>query len=128
MIDKILILKFLKFCTVGLSGMFIDFGSTWLLKEKVKMNKYIANSCGFILAASSNYVWNRIWTFGSENNQVVAEFLSFFIISLLGIGINNLILWILADKFRFNFYFSKLFAIGCITFWNFGMNILFTFQ
>ncbi|MDR2407034.1 MAG: GtrA family protein [Bacteroidales bacterium] len=127
MIDKILILKFLKFCVVGFSGVFIDFGFTWLLKEKAKINKYVANSCGFILAASSNYVWNRIWTFRSDNDHIVTEFLSFFIISLLGIGINNLILWILADKFKFNFYFSKLFAIGSTTFWNFGMSFLFIF-
>ena len=48
--------KFLKFCIVGSSGMIIDFGTTWLLKEKVKINKYLANSTGFILAATSNYL------------------------------------------------------------------------
>ncbi|MCL1932749.1 MAG: GtrA family protein, partial [Candidatus Azobacteroides sp.] len=63
MIDKLFFLKLLKFCVVGFSGMIIDFGTTWFLKEKIKINKYIANSCGFILAASSNYFWNRIWTF-----------------------------------------------------------------
>ncbi|OQC33736.1 MAG: GtrA-like protein [Bacteroidetes bacterium ADurb.Bin057] len=56
MIDKIFILKFIKFCVVGASGMVVDFGVTWILKEKLKVNKYIANSTGFILAATSNYV------------------------------------------------------------------------
>jgi len=56
MIDKIFLLKFIKFCAVGFSGMVIDFGTTWLLKERARVNKYIANSAGFVLAATSNYI------------------------------------------------------------------------
>ena len=128
MIDKLFFLKLFKFCVVGFSGMIIDFGTTWLLKEKIKINKYIANSCGFILAASSNYFWNRIWTFKSYNNRIGTEYLSFFIISLIGLGLNNLIIWILSDKMKLNFYLSKIIAIGLVTLWNFGMNFFFTFH
>jgi putative flippase GtrA len=108
--------------------MLVDFGFTWLLKERAKVNKYIANSCGFILAATSNYVWNRLWTFQSANEQIASEFLSFFAIALIGIALNNLILWILTDKFRLNFYLSKVCAICLVTLWNFGMNFFFTFH
>ncbi|GHV68626.1 hypothetical protein FACS1894199_16140 [Bacteroidia bacterium] len=125
--NTIVLLKFLKFCTVGFSGMLLDFGTTWLLKEKVKINKYLANSCGFILAAVSNYIWNRLWTFQSHSGQVGVEFLSFFAISLLGLGINNFALWVLSDKGKLNFYLSKILSIGVVTIWNFGMNFLFTF-
>lgn len=128
MIDKILLLKFIKFCVVGFSGMMIDFGTTWLLKEKAGVNKYIANSTGFCLAATSNYIWNRLWTFQSENSQIGFEYLSFIIISVAGLGINNLVIFIFSDKLKFNFYFSKLIAIGVVTIWNFIMNYLITFR
>jgi putative flippase GtrA len=128
MIDNMLLLKFIKFCAVGFSGMVIDFGTTWLLKEKARVNKYIANSAGFILAATSNYIWNRLWTFQSENNQIAFEYLSFIIISVIGLGINNLVVFIFSDKLKFNFYFSKLIAIGVVTIWNFIMNYLITFR
>ena len=128
MIDKLLMIKFLKFCTVGFSGMFVDFGTTWLLKEKVRINKYVANSTGFILAATSNYIWNRFWTFHSENKEYVAEYFSFIIISLVGLAINNLIIFLLNDKLKLNFYLSKLFAVGVVTVWNFIMNYLVTFR
>jgi putative flippase GtrA len=108
--------------------MIVDFGTTGLLKEKIKVNKYIANSCGFVLAAVSNYLWNRIWTFESHNEHIAAEFLSFFIISLTGLGLNNLVLWVLSDKLKQNFYLSKVFAVGTVTLWNFGMNFIFTFS
>lgn len=128
MIDGVLIFKLIRFCVVGFSGIFVDFGTTWLLKEKVKANKYLANSTGFILAATSNYFLNRIWTFHSHNQQIVTEYFSFISISLIGLGINNLIIYILTEKFHLNFYLSKLFAIGVVTIWNFVMNYLITFK
>jgi len=128
MINEFLIQKFIKFCVVGFSGMLIDFGVTWLLKEKVKVNKYIANSTGFILAATSNYIWNRFWTFHSENSHIATEYFSFILISLVGLAINNLIIYIFSDRMKFNFYLAKLLAIGVVTLWNFIMNYLITFS
>jgi putative flippase GtrA len=125
---NVLILKILKFAVVGFSGMLIDFGVTWLLKEKAKVNKYLANSTGFMLAASSNYLWNRLWTFESHNEQVTREYFSFILISLLGLGINNLVIYLLTKKMRMNFYLAKLFAIVVVTIWNFSMNFLITFS
>jgi len=127
MIAQLLLGKFLKFCIVGFSGMIIDFGTTWLLKEKVKINKYIANSTGFILAATSNYLLNRLWTFQSENTHIATEYISFMVISIIGLGINNLVIYLLTEKMKLNFYLSKLFAIGVVTLWNFFMNYLITF-
>lgn len=128
MIDSLLITKFLKFCVVGASGMLIDFGTTWLLKERIKVNKYVANSTGFILAATSNYILNRIWTFQSNDPQIASQYISFIIISLVGLGINNMVIYILNDRLRYNFYLSKLFAIAVVTLWNFLMNLLITFS
>ena len=128
MINNVLLFKFIKFCIVGFSGMVIDFGTTWLLKEKARVNKYIANSTGFILAATSNYIWNRFWTFHSENPSIATEYFSFILISLAGLGINNLILYLCTEKLKMNFYLSKLIATGFVTIWNFIMNYLITFS
>jgi len=121
-------LKFIKFCLVGFSGLIIDFATTYLLKEKVKIPKYIANASGFILAASSNYVLNRIWTFHSKNSNIINEYSSFILISIIGLGINTLVLWIFNDKLKKNFYFSKIIAVFTATFWNFLANSFFTFN
>lgn len=126
-ISDAFIRKFIKFVLVGFSGLFVDFGFTYLFKEKVKLQKYFANALGFILAASSNYFLNRIWTFQSENPQILVEYSEFILISLVGLGINTLILWLIVSKLRWNFYFSKLFAIGFVTLWNFLANALITF-
>lgn len=127
MLDKILILKFLKFCVVGFSGMVVDFGVTWLCKEKFDWNKYVSNSLGFILAATNNYLWNRLWTFQSTNTNIPVEYGKFFLISIIGLGINNLVVYLLHGKLKLNFYLAKIFAIGVVTIWNFTMNYFFTF-
>lgn len=121
------LLKFIKFSLVGFSGVFVDFGTTFICKELLKIQKYIANSFGFILAATSNYVFNRIWTFNSTNPQVMLEFTRFFIIALIGLMINLLIIWAMSGKFKVNFYISKLVATILVMAWNFLINAYYTF-
>lgn len=120
-------LKFVKFSLVGFSGVFVDFGITFLAKENFRIQKYIANAMGFTMAASSNYMLNRIWTFHSTNPNVMLEFTRFFVIALIGLGINMLIIWAMNGKFKVNFYVSKLFATLLVTLWNFLINAYYTF-
>ncbi|MCX6257885.1 MAG: GtrA family protein [Bacteroidia bacterium] len=117
-----------KFCVVGFSGTFVDFGTTWLLKEKAKIYKYLANSTGFALGAVSNYFLNRIWTFHSENPHVFNEFSKFFTVSMFGLLINNSVIWLLHGRFKLNFYLAKVFAIGVTLIWNFTVNYFYTFH
>ena len=126
MIEEVLF-KFVKFGLVGFSGLIIDFGITYLLKERFKVRKLVANSCGFIIAASSNYMLNRMWTFHSENENISSEFTLFLTFSLVGLVINNGILYFFNEKLKVNFYLAKLIAIGLTVIWNFSSNYLFNF-
>jgi len=124
---KAFLIKFLKFGLVGFSGLFIDYGFTFLFKEILKVQKFVANSIGFTLAATSNYFLNRVWTFQSTDPDIAVEYTEFLVISLIGLVLNNLILWLMLRNFKWNFYLCKLFAIGVVTIWNFLANALFTF-
>jgi putative flippase GtrA len=126
-LSRTFLVKFFKFGIVGFSGVFVDFSVTYICKEWLQVQKYVANSIGFIVAASSNYFLNRIWTFKSQNPDVATEYTEFFVISLVGLGIANLIVWLIHGKFKYNFYLSKLFAIGMVTIWNFFANYYITF-
>ncbi len=125
--EKAFILKFLKFCVVGVSGTVIDFGLTWLCKEIFKIPKFLANAIGFVVAATNNYILNRIWTWGSTNEQIGIEYTKFFFVSLIGLGLNTLILYIFNEKIKMNFYVSKVIATGFVMLWNFFANNYFTF-
>ena len=120
-----MIFKFLKFGITGFFGMVIDFSITILLKVKLKVHRYISSSAGFTVAASSNYLVNRLWTFSSTNPKIFTEYGKFMIISIIGLAINNLFLYLFEKKVRF--YFAKLFAIGVTLVWNFLANYYITF-
>lgn len=120
-----MIFKFFKFIIVGFSGMVVDFSITILLKEKLKVHRYISSSAGFTLAASSNYLFNRLWTFESNNPKVLIEYGTFILISLIGLIINNLFLYLFEKKLRF--YFAKFLAIMVTSLWNFIANYYLNF-
>jgi putative flippase GtrA len=121
-----MILRFIKFGIVGFSGMVIDFSITILLKEKFKVHRYIASSAGFITAASSNYILNRIWTFKSANPEILKEYSTFILISAAGLAINNLSLFVFEK--RTGFYPAKVIATGFTILWNFFANYYLTFS
>jgi putative flippase GtrA len=123
-----LFIKFLKFGIVGASGVGVDFGITWLCKEKLRLNKYVANSTGFLCAVLSNYVLNRVWTFHSQDPSIATQFSKFLLASLVGLAINNSIIYLLNERFGVKFYTAKLIATGVVTLWNFWANYTFTFQ
>ena len=120
--------RIFKFGLVGLSGMAIDFSVTWLCKEKLGFNKYLSNSLGFCFAVTSNFLLNRYWTFESSAQPFAAQFARFLLVSLSGLAINNLLLYLLVKKLRSNFYLLKLLVIGLVFFWNYFVNFLFTFN
>lgn len=122
------LLKFLRFSLVGLSGMILDFGITYLCKEKLKWQKYLSNTTGFLTAVCSNYVLNRYWTFDSRNPDIGGEFASFVFVSIIGLAINNVVLWFTHQRFKIPFYQAKVIAIGITVLWNFFSNLLFTFK
>ncbi len=120
--------RIFKFGVVGLSGMVIDFSVTWLIKEKLKLNKYLANSVGFSLAVVSNYLLNRNWTFEQISESSLNQFTKFLLVSLAGLAINNLCMILLVKHTKFNFYLLKIMVVALVFFWNYFINLAFTFN
>jgi putative flippase GtrA len=132
---KPLLTKFVKFGIVGASGFVIHGGLLYLLRDVVGINQFVANIIGFVAAASSNYFLNRVWTFRSQEKQVAVEYLKFFIVSVVGLGINSGTLWLQslllpdwAAEGDPRFYILWIVAVAVTTLWNFFGNLLFTFR
>lgn len=123
-----LFFKFLRFAVVGASGVVIDFGITYLIRDKLKLNEYLANGVGFFAAATNNFFINRAWTFSSQDPQVLAQYGKFISFALIGLAINSAIVWFLHGQKGKNFYVSKAIATVVVTVWNFLSNFFFTFK
>jgi putative flippase GtrA len=121
------IIKILRFGIVGVVGMIIDFGTTYVAKEIFKAQRYVASALGFIIAATCNYLLNRYWTFTSNNPDIATEYTQFIVVSVIGLGINTAILYVLHHNRKMNFYVAKLLATAVTLIWNFAANYLYTF-
>ena len=129
-ITKELIAKFLKFCVVGVIGTVVDFGVTALCKEVFAIQEYVSNGIGFTLAATGNYLLNRNWTWVDKksSDHIASEYIIFMVVSIIGLGINTLSLFLVLTKLKQGFYFSKVIATAITMIWNFFANHLITFN
>ena len=126
-LDGNMIGKIVRFAVVGLAGAAIDFGFTYLFKEILKVNKFVSNAIGFTMAATFCFFLNKYWTYQSQSPLAWKEYLIFIAVSLVGLGINSLVLYLLNEKAKMNFYWGKCFAIAVAAVWNFLANLWITF-
>lgn len=120
--------KIIKFGVVGFSGLIIDFCITWFFKEKVKLNKYVANGLGFSFGVVNNYFLNKHFTFQDTDTDVVWQFTRFLIVSIIGFALNTGMLYLLQKNTKINFYACKALVTIIVFFWNFIANTLYTFN
>ncbi|WP_298286259.1 GtrA family protein [Acidocella sp.] len=53
--------SFVRFGFVGVQGFCWDTGTVYALRAHISL--YMAGACGFFVAATANWVLNRVWTF-----------------------------------------------------------------
>ncbi len=149
--------RFLKFITVGLVGAIIDFGilnllQSTVLRPDIPLNVALATTIAFIAAVSSNFTFNRYWTYpDSRSRSLRRQLTQFFVVSAVGwvartiwvtltfapIGLfANGILQTLAPDYaaspeltrRLGSNIAQLIAIFVVMIWNFFINRYWTYN
>ncbi len=150
--------RFLKFATVGAVGAVIDFGVANLLSNSVQVRIFhvtilsfnfnllpvYAGTISFICAVTSNFIWNRYWTYPeSRSRHVLHQMGMFFLVNLVGIAIRAPILHFVEPVLKKYFDRSTTLslspeflalnstlaiAIGVVMLWNFFINRYWTYN
>jgi putative flippase GtrA len=81
-----------KFCTVGGSGFVVDMVVFWSALHYLGFEYHLAATASFFVAATSNYVWNRLWTFRDQRGHLGYQGFRFLIVSALAYGGKQLFL------------------------------------
>lgn len=88
-----------KFILVGILNTSIDFGVLniliFIFKIYGGLGIIVINSISFTLAVINSYLWNKYWTFESEKRIAGKEFFQFLFISIIGLLINDSIVYFL---------------------------------
>jgi putative flippase GtrA len=115
-----------KFGIVGAVGAAINLGVYKALLH-AGLHYLLAATVSFLVAVTSNYVWNRIWTFRDRRAGVAAQGMRFFVVSLLALGANLLILHLLV-RAGIGKFAGQAIAIVLVTPVNFVGNRLWSFR
>jgi putative flippase GtrA len=115
-----------RFCAVGLSGFVVNLAVYALLVHGVGLHYLLAATGSFLVAVTSNYTWNRLWTFRRQRGHVGYQGLRFFVVSTCALGANLLVLYLLV-KLGVDKLPAQAAAIVLVTPLNFVGNKLWSF-
>jgi len=116
-----------KFCAVGAIGYLINLAVyDTLLHERVHYLE--AATVSFLVAVTSNYTWNRLWTFREHRGHVGVQGMRFFLVSLAALGANLVVLHLLIADAALGKLFAQAVAIVLVTPLNFVGNKLWSFR
>ena len=146
--------RFLKFSVVGVIGAIVDFGTFNLLNSIMGLRSLDASILSFIAAVTSNFIWNRFWTYpDSRSKPVRRQALQFALVNTIGLFIRTPVFalsetpMIRITERLLNFLPPSIYsqnttqiqfvigrnlalavAVIIVLFWNFGINRIWTYS
>ena len=126
-IDKVLkaptgnpIIQLIRYGFVGGVAFLMDYSTLILLTEVFGLHYLLSATIAFTLGLITNYFLSVSWVF---NKRAVSdwrtEFLIFAIIGIIGLGLNNFIMYLCTDKAMIHYSVSKIIATVIVFFRNF---------
>ena len=115
-----------KFCVVGAVGYGINL-AVYATLIHTGLHYLAAATCSFLVAVTSNYIWNRVWTFHDRRAGVAAQGVRFFVVAVASLGANLLLLHLLIT-FGAGKLLAQAIAIVLVTPLNFIGNRLWSFR
>ncbi|MDP2630498.1 MAG: glycosyltransferase [Candidatus Uhrbacteria bacterium] len=125
--QKTLILA-IKYALVGASSTIIDVGVLALLVEYGHLHLLVAAVISFCVAVGNGFFWNKRWTFQNTSAHLTRQYIKFFLTSLVGLGLNLLLLSFLVYFFHLWYVIAKMVTTVAVFFWNFTANKFWTFR
>ena len=116
-----------KFCVVGAVGYLINLAVFDALLHG-GLHYLAAATCSFLVAVTSNYTWNRLWTFRAQRGHVALQGARFLVVSVVALGANLAVLDLLVSAAGMDKLPAQAIAIVVVTPLNFVGNKLWSFR
>ncbi|MBO5136416.1 MAG: GtrA family protein [Clostridia bacterium] len=114
-----MVFQLLKFAIVGVIAAFVDVGVLVFLKELFSVDVLIASAVSFSVSVTVNYILSMAFVFKSKKQSKVKEFIIFVLLSIGGLGLNQLILWIGVTFTSVYYLVIKFLAMVIVPIYNF---------
>ncbi|MFR5857371.1 MAG: GtrA family protein [Bacilli bacterium] len=123
MINKFIHSKLFKqlfrFGIVGFTAFLIDAGLLYVLTDFLHIHYLISSVISFIVSLIYNYILSIFWVFDVKKKQTYKEVLLFTILSVIGLGINQLVMYVGVDFLNIYYMLCKIMATIIVMIYNF---------
>ena len=114
-------IQFFRYIFVGGAAFVVDFVSLYAFTDIFGVYYLISAALAFIIGLMANYALSVTWVFNSRTlNNMWSEFTVFAIIGVVGLGLNELFIWLFTDYIGMYYLLSKIIAAALILSWNFS--------
>lgn len=111
--------QIIKFGLVGFLCFFIDYGIMVFLTEVFNVNYLISSGISFTISVIVNYVLSLTFVFDTKKGNKIKEFVIFIVLSVVGLGINQVLMWFCVDVLGIFYMISKIGATAIVMVYNF---------
>ena len=115
-----------RFGVVGVIAFVVDYAALLLLTEVAGIHYLVSSAVAFLVSVAVNYVLSIAFVFETDKSRGKGqEFVLFAIMSAGGLGINQLMMWLLSEGMFIPYQLSKLLATAVVMVYNFITRKLF---
>ena len=113
-------IQFFRYIFVGGIAFLVDIGSLYVFTDFFGIFYLISAAVAFIMGLITNYMLSICWVFNRRtlDNKTI-EFSVFAMIGIIGLVLNELLIWFFTAEMNFFYLISKILAAIIILFWNF---------
>ncbi len=121
-----LLKQILRFGVVGVVATVVDYALFLVLTDVCHLHYLVANPIAFLVSVVCNYILSVKFVFDVDKSRSTGTQFTFFTaMSAVGLGINELMLWLLSDLLHIPYQLSKLVATAVVMVYNFVTRKLF---
>ena len=112
-------LQLIKFAIVGIIAAFVDVGVLIALKELLNVDVLLASAISFCVSVTVNYILSMSFVFKGKKQSKLKEFIIFVFLSVGGLCLNQIILWIGVNFTSIYYLIVKFLAMIIVPIYNF---------
>lgn len=113
--------QIVKFGLVGVVATVLDFLVLYVLADFIGLHYLTAAALAFVAATLFNYVASMRYVFTSRfgTAEKRQELLLFVTLSIVGMGLNQVLMWLFVDQVALHYLVAKIAATVFVMAWNF---------
>ncbi len=110
--------QFVLYLIVGGGATVVEWLAFFLITSYCKVEYLFATAIAFIFSTFANWIFGKLLLFREKQN-IAGELLKVYAVSIAGLLMNLLIMWIAVEKIKIGKMISKIIATGIVFMWNF---------